>query len=439
MNKVISAAVLSVLSLALAGADLYVSQARGGEKGPGTRLAPFKAIPDALRKAKPGDVIHVAQGNYAGVTGASEILIDKPVTIIGGYSIDFAVRDVMKYPTLVQPPNEKNGTKSRERGLILLKLPGGRGPDMVIDGLFIDQGYMNSYHYTRGKPEGVDTGMWLEGPAKGARDKFPSANVCSIRAPFSGRYEGNIIVRNCIIANSGNIGISISLFRGGVKIVNNVFVACRMGACEVITPNDRADAVTCEFANNTVLFTWSRLSNLADMGYGFRCGEKVASNIHHNIFGLNIFSGVGNDRGDADSKKINLDNNVFFLNRKSDVAFAKNKDADTLHLRVDTGDFEDLSDYPGMESVEGNVILKDPGAFRDVLNPDYLAAFLSTAFSEETDYEEESPVNLFRAAMGMDKADETATRVFMFCNRYPLKDVFKIFGVLKDCGAQVVK
>ena len=437
MNKVISAAVLSVLSLALAGADLYVGQARGGEKGPGTRLAPFKAIPDALRKAKPGDVIHVAQGNYAGVTGASEILIDKPVTIIGGYSIDFAVRDVVKHPTMVQPPNDRNDTKSPERGLIVLKLPEGKGPDMVIDGFVIDQGYMNSYHQTRGKSLGVETGMWLEGPAKGAKDKFPSADVASICAPASGRYEGNIVIRNCVIVNSGNCGIRLSLFRGGVKIENNVFAACRAAACEVSTPNTEDNAVTCEFADNTVLFTWSRHPNLVGMGYGFRCMDKVVSDIHHNIFGLNVFSGVGNDSGDMKSKRIKLDCNIFFLNRKSDVAVMKSPK--TIHLTVGTEEFDDLSDFPGMESVEGNTVLKKPGAFKEVLNQPYLAAFLRVAFSKEEDYEEDSPVNVFREAMGIKKALKEKPGFLMYCNRYPLKDAFKLFGVCKGCGAQTVK
>ena len=435
MKKFMSIAALALFSLVLTGAEFYVSQTAGKKKAPGTRQAPFRAIPDALKKAKAGDVIRVAQGNYTGKMGASEIVIDKPVTLIGGYSPDFSARDVVKYHAMIQPKNEKNDTKGQ--GVITLKLPNGKGPDMVIDGLIIDQGYMNSYHDTKGKPAGIETGMWLQGPAKGSKDKFPSANVYSIFAPVAGRYEGNITVRNCIIANSGNFGINISLFRGNVKIENNLFVACRMEACEVSCSNAQPGAVTCEFANNTVLFTWSRISDLADMGYGFRCLEKVTSNIHHNIFGLNVFSGVGNDKGNAKNKKIKLDNNVFFLNKKSDVTVTKSPNI--LHLRVGTEAFEDMDDYPGMESVEGNVALKDPGAFKDALNKTYLSAFLSASYSEKKDFDENSPANVFRSAVGIPLRGKLTTKVSMFCNRYPLADTFKLFGACKGYGAQIVK
>ena len=435
MKKFMLAAALAVFSLALTGADLFVSQTTGKKKAPGTQQAPFKTIPDALKKAKPGDTIFVAQGSYVGKMGASEIVIDKPVTIAGGYSPDFSARDVVKYPTLIQPKNDKNDTKGQ--GVITLKLPNGKGPDMVIDGLIIDQGYMNSYHDIKGKPAGIETGMWLQGPAKGSKDKFPSANVYSIFAPVAGRYEGNIIVRNCIIANSGNFGINISLFQGNVQIVNNVFVACRMTACDISSAKRQVGAVKCEFAYNTVFFTWSRISDLADMGYGFRCRENVASNIHHNIFGLNVFSGVGNDIGVAKNKKIKLDNNVFFLNKKSDVTVTKSPNI--LHLRVGTEAFEDMDDYPGMESVEGNVALKDPGAFKNALNKTYLAAFLSASYSEKKDFDANSPVNSFRSFEGLPLQGKLTTKVSMFCNRYPLKDTFKLFGAYKGYGAQVAK
>ena len=435
MKKVMLVAALAAFSLILSGAEFYVSQTKGTKKAPGTKQAPFRAIPDALKKAKPGDVIHVAQGKYAGKMGASEIVFEKPVTVIGGYSPDFSARDVVKYPTMIQPPNQKNDTKGQ--GVITLKLPNGKGPDMVIDGLIIDQGFMNSYHDIKGKPAGVETGMWLQGPAKGSKDKFPSANVYSIYAPVAGRFEGNIVVRNCIIANSGNFGINISLFQGNVRIVNNLFVGCRMTACDVSSAKRQVGAVKCEFAYNTVFFTWSRISDLADMGYGFRCRENVASNIHHNIFGLNVFSGVGNDIGVAKNKKIKLDNNVFFLNKKSDVTVTKSPNI--LHLKVGTEEFEDMDDFPGMESVEGNVSLKDPAAFKGRINQAYLTAFLGATYSEKTSYDPNSPANVFRSALGINQRGTIQTKVSMFCNRYPLADTFKLFGACKGYGAQIVK
>ena len=103
-------------------------------------------------------------------------------------------------------------------------------------------------------------------PAKGANDKFASAKSYSIYKPTANRYEGNITVQNCVISNAGNYGINIWQYKGTVKILNNVFVACRMESCEVSCSSAKAGDVECEFANNTVLFTWSRLDDLADMG-----------------------------------------------------------------------------------------------------------------------------------------------------------------------------
>jgi len=435
MRKVLCWCIALMLGMTVCGADLYVSRSNGKKKGPGTKEAPYRAISDAVSKAQPGDTIHVATGTYTGKLGASEIVIDKAVTIIGGYSADFSVRDVVQYPVLIQPVNDKNDTKGI--GLLTLNPPAGAGPDLVIDGLVIDQSYMNSYHDVKGKPEGVETGMWLEPPAKGSKDKFASAKSYSIYKPTANRFEGNIIIRNCVIANAGNYGINISHFKGDVKILNNIFIACRMESCDVANSNAQAGAVTCEFANNTVLFTWSRTNDFGDMGYGFRCREKVTSNIHHNIFGLNVFTGVGNDKGDPRTKNISLDNNVFFLNKKSDVTVVKSPSI--LHLMVDAEEFEDMVDFPGMESVEDNVSLKDPAAFKGRINEAYLTAFLNASYSEKLDYDENSPANLFRAALGMNKVGKITTKVSMYGNRYPLADAYKLFGALSEYGAQPVK
>lgn len=421
---------------ATAGAEIYVSQSKGAKKGPGTKEAPFKAISDAMKAANPGDTIYIAEGNYSGLLGASEIIIDKPVTIKGGYSDDFATRDLAKHVTKIQPANEKNDSKGLS--VISLKLPNGPSTaELVIDGIVIDQSFMNSYHDTKGKPEGVETGMWLNPPAKGSKDAFASACSYSIGSETQGRYEGNITIQNCVISNSGNFGINLSHYKGEVKILNNVFVACRMTSCIVMSSNAKVDQVSCEFAHNTVLFTWSRTDDFGDMGYGFRCASKVKTNIHHNIFGLNVFAGIGNDKTNSKESNISIDNNVFFLNKRADVTVTKSPSI--LSLKVDSDEFEDMADYPGIESVDGNVALKDPAAFKGTINQAYLTAFLNASYSEKVDYDENSPANVFRAALGMNKVGKIETKVSMYANRYPLDETFKLFGAYKEYGAQAFK
>ena len=251
--KYILTLALFCAGITLSAADLYVSQTNGKKKGPGTKEAPFKTINDAIKKAAPGDVIHIAAGKYVGKLGASEIIVDKAVSLIGSYSPDFSQRSVAQFTTLIQPANDKNDTKGI--GLLTLNPPAGPGPDIVIDGLVVDQSYMNSYHTVKGKPEGVETGMWLDPPAKGANDKFGSAKSYSIYKETKNRYEGNITIQNCVISNSGMHGINISHYKGAVRILNNLFVNCRMMSCAISCSNAKAGSVTVEFAYNTVFFS----------------------------------------------------------------------------------------------------------------------------------------------------------------------------------------
>ena len=165
--------------------------------------------------------------------------------------------------------------------------------------------------------------------------------------------------------------------------------------------------------------------------------SKVTSDIHHNIFGLSVFAGVDNAMGDPKTKKVSIDNNVFFLNKKADVTVVKSPSI--LKLMVDSDEFEDMADFPGMESVEDNVSLKNPAAFKGIINDAYLTAFLNASYSEKTDYDENSPANLFREAMGMNKVGKIETKVSMYGNRYPLEETFKLFGAYKDAGAQAIQ
>ena len=77
-----------------------------------------------------------------------------------------------------------------------------------------------------------------------------------------------------------------------------------------------------EIAHNTILFTWSRLKDLKDMGYGIRIMTKCDYNIHNNIIGGSVLGGVDNTRFNKD-EWIKIDNNIFFVNKTSDVYYAR--------------------------------------------------------------------------------------------------------------------
>lgn len=439
-RKHLTLAVLLLTTIFACAADWYVSP-KGKNKNAGNApTAAFKAIWKALDAAAPGDVIHVAGGNYKGKMSCGWIEIKKPVSIIGGYAPDFSTRDIIKFPTTLKPTNKMNATKPMmDGGTISFRMWMSANQaeplaatSTLIDGIYIDQGEANSYHAVKGKPAGVETGMYLDPPAKG-NTQYPSINSAELK----GKTAGNLTIQNCVFLNASNYAIQLSHFSGNVKILNNLFINCRMQACEVYAMKNQNGAVNFEFANNTVLFSWSRTSEMTDMGIGVRANTKVFANIHHNILGLSVLYGFDNTKGDDRTKQVSLNNNVFFLNKKGDAAVTISPNIKPFFVTDD--EWEDFSECTGIESVEGNISLADPKVFKGIIDDAYLAGFLSATYTEQTSYDENSPANIFRSAFGMNKVGSIQSKVSMFANRYPDTNVLKFFGALQGYGAQLVK
>ena len=450
MNKVMVAAASLVCAASLSAADIYVSLSTGKNKNDGTKEAPLKNLWKALEKAETGDVIHVAEGLYPGkATSKGTFRMEKPVSIIGGYAPDFASRDPLSHRTLFQAKNDSY-VRGNCLGVLHLEfdktMNAPKGFKMVLDGLIFDEGQANSYHAVKGKPEGFDTGMWLEGPAKNIADKQVSPNRYMIYSATASRGEGDITIRNCAFVNGGNMAVCLAWYKGKVKIENCVFCNNRMiGAtvtCSSAIPMDgpkkpRAgwkQEVKWEFENNTVLYTWSRLNDLADMGFGVRSNTGVDAEIKDNIIGLNVLTGYDNTKGNPATMKTKIDGNVFFLNRESDVQMTASPNV--VKVRVD--EFEDLEGTDGIDSIEDNTDLKDPSVFKGRLNAQYLNAFLSMKYSESTKLDE-GKCNGLRSMLGLPLQGTITTKCDMFCNRYPLEDALKLFGAMKGKGAQAVK
>ena len=415
--------------------DVYVSLSSGKNNNAGTKEAPFKNIWKAVEKAQPGDVIHVAEGNYPGKMKCGWVQLDKPVSLVGGYSSDFSVRDPLKHKTMFQPKNDQNDKKGSAMALMRIDFKNQKGFKMLIDGLIFDDGFASSYHETKGKPEGFDTGMWLEGPAMNKlRDKFPSANRYSLFATLGYGTAGELEIRNCTFVNGSNFGVNINWFEGEVKMKNNVFCNNRMIGANVQSSNGQPGKVKWEFENNTVLFTWSRLNDLADMGFGVRVNANVEAEIENNIIGLNVLTGFDNTKGNGKTKKIQLDGNVFFLNRESDVQMTVSPSV--AKVRVDG--FEDLEGTDGIESIEDNVDLADPKVFAGRINAKYLNSFLSMKYSESTKLDE-GKCNGLRSVLGLPLQGTIKTTCDMYANRYPMEDALKLFGAMEGKGAQVIK
>ena len=181
-------AFLSTVLLAAAfqvqAANWHVSISNGKNKNPGTPGAPLKNIWKAIEKAKPGDMILIAEGNYPGKMSCGWINLDKPVSLIGGYSPDFSARDVLKYRTMLRPTNAQNTTKPTHGTLTINTRKFGPNSNILIDGIIFDHTAANSYHPVKGKPAGFKDGMLTIRPQKETLSILPSTSISSTLRPM---------------------------------------------------------------------------------------------------------------------------------------------------------------------------------------------------------------------------------------------------------------
>ena len=432
MKKLLATFIVSAAIVVPALATTWYVSPDGKKKNPGTSPAePLNSIWKAVEQAASGDKILVAAGNYTGKASCGFIVIDKPVEIYGGYSADFSSRDIAKNLTTIRPSIEMNATPP-QNGTVEFNITDPKG-NTVFDGFILDHSNVNAYHSKEGKPEGVETGMWLEPPTKGDYE-FASLK----KYLMYGNTDGNITISNCLFLNSSNYALNLNHLTGTVNIKNNVFISSRMMACNVSCRSANKFATKMNFEYNTVLFTWSRTKDFGDMGYGIRALSKVDANISHNILGLSIMSGFDNSKNNTKAEaKVTLDDNIFFLNKKGDVSYTVSPSV--KYLKVDSAAFEDFEDTDGIESCEDNVALKDPSVFKGIIDQAYLEGFLSASYTEKTDFDPNSEANQLRAALGMNKQGSITSKVSMYANKYPFSDnTMKFFGAVKGCGAQAL-
>jgi hypothetical protein len=132
-------------------------------------------------------------------------------------------------------------------------------------------------------------------------------------------------------------------------------------------------------------------------------------------------------------RKTGAEDNYFFLNKMGDIELP----GGGMGTRVWCKNFEDreeLYKYDRNEELGNNA-----GGFKGILNTAYLEGFLNATYSESTDYNENSPANTFRSAMGLNKQGAMTTKISMYGNRYPLEDAIKLFGAVGGKGAQTIK
>ena len=437
LRSILLVAVAVLFSVAANAQTYYVSKSTGSNRNDGSKDAPFKNIQKAIEAVPEGATIYVAEGNYFGTLDKGNIPVTKCVKIYGGYNTDFSQRDVLKYRTMVQPNATSNGTASG-LGTMIIKTNNAK-EEVVIDGILFDRGNSISYNAKgEGKPEGVDCPMMnpIGTSGKGGANLDEQVLTTETREIyFDNPTFKQITIRNCAFVNAPNYGIG-GQFRGKALIDNNIFINNRMIACD-IWGGDANINMEVEFCNNTVLFTWSRLKDMGDMGYAFRYNNRTDSYVHHNIFGCSVFAAL--DRGrtdtpkDREARKVTTsEHNMFFLNKRGDLALP----GGGMFMMVNCEDFEEVEQ---LAEIDGCVRLKDPSVLKGKINEAYLNGFINVSYKESLSSDPNSPENQFRSAMGMNQTGKMTSSATMFANRYPFDDALKMFGAIKDFGAQLPK
>jgi hypothetical protein len=124
-----------------------------------------------------------------------------------------------------------------------------------------------------------------------------------------------------------------------------------------------------------------------------------------------------------------MDSNTFFANKEEDLNYSP---ASNTMLKLFTSDFGDLV----FASASGNKTDIPKGLPVDKA---YLEGMLSARYSEQLDYNPDSPANLLREAVGLNKQGKMKTSVGMFANKYSWKKALELFGSVKNTGAQEMK
>ena len=438
MKKFLMLAVAMLFAMSISAQEYYVSKTTGSTRGDGSKEKPYKTIQKAIDAVPEGSTIYVAEGNYFGTLDCGNINVTKCVKIYGGYNTDFTQRDILKYRTMVQPTAESNGT-AKGGGTMIIKVNNPNG-EIVVDGLLFDRGNSISYNARgEGQPKGVETPMM--NPIGSAGKGGPNLELTGVLTTETRElYLDNpnlktITIRNCAFVNAPNYGVG-GMFQGEVTIDNCIFVNCRMIACDVMGSNGQKYQ-TVHFTNNTVLFTWSRLKDYDDMGYGFRYNNGTNSYVDHCIIGCSIYAGLDRARIDSNKEKesqkiAETTNNMFFLNRRADAALA----GGGKFLMINVDQFEDAEP---LTEIDGCVGMSDPKIFNGKINEAYLKGFASATYKESVDYQPSSADNQLRAALGLNKQGTINSSASMFANRYPFEDALKLFGAVQGYGAQLPK
>ena len=390
-----------------------------------------------------GAVVRVSEGNFLGAANAGYIEISSWCTIEGGWNMDFTERDPHKYITRIQPGQEQMGTNG-SKGLITIsglddvmaKKPKGT---IIIDGIMLDQGFETQYMPNNPKDERngcpneqFETGRMIDA----IPPQIEHQGIKSMQW-----IAGNVIIRNCLIANCTYFGIQINTRCGEVEVYNNVIISNRYSGVRIMGGDKNGEASHINFHHNTVAFSWCRDKYMEDMGYGYEFMTLVSADVHHNIFVGNNYAAVARTHAlsgpDApiEAKRItNLYDNYYYINA-ADLQLPSKGGGKWTNIKCT--DIEDMVDEKTLPKAENNKFLDSKDPMLDAFDQNYLREVANIkVISSSQSFDRNSAANRFNAATGQNLQGSETRRVSMYGNRYNFDEAMKLFGAKANYGAQ---
>ncbi|MBN1523822.1 MAG: right-handed parallel beta-helix repeat-containing protein [Spirochaetales bacterium] len=323
----------------LSARDFYVRQ---GAEGTGAKESPYGELWRALEQALRGDVIHVAGGVYTGKGGSGSFIVRVPkLTIAGGYSEDFSVRDPFMYKTMLQRATDYKGDMLGLPQGILEGKDGADHSGLVVDGLVLNGKTRNAY--------------------------YPSGDL-SVRGSWDGvlfaTSSPDIIVRNTVFINPYGGGI-YSRWYGENNEVSNCFFINNF-YCAVDTRSAQPESVI-TIKNNTIAFIWEQPGKGG--GMGINVGSQGETKIENNIIMFTEEFAVYNSLKNTDTV---MRNNVFFQNRGGIYKYLEREGRNLLVWKPN--ELEDLNQNAETYSLweSGGNTIKNPNPKPD---KDYFSGF----------------------------------------------------------------
>ena len=434
-----------------AGGTVYYVSKSGSSRGadgltPATAKKDIQAVLDIIKeKGDNGAIVRVGEGNFLGYTNQGYIEIYNFITLEGGWNEDFTERDPFKYITRIQPGEEQRGTNG-SKGLITtsrdLDAVGTNNSvrgTLIIDGIMLDMGLEN--FYKPNNPNDERNGCPSAAFETGRMEDAVPPQIQHQIFHSDGAIAGNVIIRNCLIANSSYFGLQFNTRCGEIEIYNNVIISNRYSGVRIDGWDKEGQASHINFHHNTVAFSWCRDKFMEDMGYGFEYMNKVSADVHHNLFVGNNYAAVARTRklsgpdAPIEARRVtNLYDNYYFLNA-ADLQLPSAGGGKWTNVKCT--DIEDMVDEKTLPKAENNKELPAGSPVIEAFDKDYLEAFANLkVISESQNFNANSASNQFRQAMGMNMQGTEIRRVSMFGNRYNFDKALKLFGAMPGYGAQ---